>query len=123
MLHAPGRPRASFASLLLIDVCGELRSAPHAVLQGAPAREAMPQKTTPRQAGGSERVLKTFGIALNLRRNNFWRAKAQNRPQRPVASPHSPKFAEKIRKERSSEIAQRGGELAHKLFLVAEHPL
>src|ERR1700729_2365469 len=71
MLHTPVRPRASFASLLLIDECGELRSAPHAVRQGAPAREAMPQKTTARQAPGSERVLKTFGIVLNPRRKIF----------------------------------------------------
>src|SRR5580704_140025 len=99
MLHAPGRPRASFASLLLMKDCGELRSAPHTVLQGAPAREAMPQKTTARQAHRSERVLKTFGIALNLRRKIFWTARAQNRPPRPAAAPHSPKFAEKIRKE------------------------
>jgi hypothetical protein len=90
---------ASFASLLLIDDCGELRSAPHAVLQGAPAREAMPQKTTARQACGPELVLKTFGIALNSRRKNFWRANAQNRPPRPATAAHSPKFAEKIRKE------------------------
>jgi hypothetical protein len=55
---------------------GELRGAPHAVLQGAPAREAMPQKTTVRQARGSEPVLKTFGIALNPRRNIFLTAKA-----------------------------------------------
>ena len=68
--------RRSFASLLVMDDCGELRSAPHAVLQGAPAREAMPQKTTARQARGSERVLKTFGIALNSRQNNFLTAKA-----------------------------------------------
>jgi hypothetical protein len=51
--------------LLVIDNGGELRSAPHAVLQGAPAREAMPQKTTARQARGSKLGLKTFGIALN----------------------------------------------------------
>src|ERR1700723_1667368 len=100
MLHTPVRPRASFASLLLIDECGELRSAPHAVRQGAPAREAMPQKTTARQAPGSERVLKTFGIVLNPRRKNFWRTEAQNRLPLPAAAPHSPKFAEKIRKER-----------------------
>jgi hypothetical protein len=99
MLHAPGRPRASFASLLLFDDGGELRGAPHAVLQGAPAREAMPQKATVRQARGSELVLKTFGIALNSRRNIFCRPKAQNWPPRPAASPHSPKFAEKIRKK------------------------
>jgi hypothetical protein len=99
MLHAPGRPRASFASLLVIDDGGELRSAPHAVLQGAPAREAMPQKTTARQARGSEPVLKTSGIALNPRRKIFWPANAQNRPRRPAASPHSPKSAEKIRKK------------------------
>jgi hypothetical protein len=85
--------------LLVIDVCGELRSAPHAVLQGAPAREEMPQKTTGRQARGSELVLKAFGIALNSRRKFFCEANAQNRPPRPAASPHSPKFAEKIRKE------------------------
>jgi hypothetical protein len=59
-----------------MDDCGELRGAPHAVLQGAPAREAMPQKTTARQARGSALVLKTFGIALNLRRNNFLTTKA-----------------------------------------------
>jgi hypothetical protein len=98
MLHTPVRPRASFASLLLIDDCGELRSAPHAVRQGAPAREAMPQKTTARQALGSELVLKTFGIVLNPRRKIFWMAKAQNRPPRPAASLHS-EFSEKIRKE------------------------
>jgi hypothetical protein len=99
MLHAPVQPRASFASLPLIDDCGELRNAPHAVLQGAPAREAMPQKTTPRQARGLELALKTLGIALNSRRKNFWKAKAQKRLSRPVESPHSSKFAEKIRKE------------------------
>jgi hypothetical protein len=78
--------------------CGELRSAPHAILQGAPAREAMPQKTTARQARGSEPVLKTFGIALNSRRKFFWRRKRKsgrrNRPHR-----FTPKFAAKIRKQ------------------------
>jgi hypothetical protein len=58
----------------------------------------MPQKTTPRQARGSERVPKTFGIVLNPRRNIFWMAKAENRPPRPAASLHS-EFLEKIRKE------------------------
>jgi len=71
MRHAPVRPRASFASLLLIDDCGELRSAPHAVLQGAPAREAMPQKTTARQARESDLVLKISCIALKTRRKIF----------------------------------------------------
>jgi len=71
MRHAPVRLRASFASLLLMGDCGELRSAPHAVLQGAPAREAMPQKITARQARRSELVLKTFGIALNSWRKIF----------------------------------------------------
>jgi hypothetical protein len=85
--------------LLVIDDCGELRSAPHAVLQGAPAREAMPQKTTARQARRPELVLKTFGIALNPHRKIFWPAKAQNRLRRPTAAPHSLKFSEKIRKE------------------------
>jgi hypothetical protein len=36
-----------------LKIVSELRSAPHAVLQGAPAREAMPQKSTSRQARGS----------------------------------------------------------------------
>jgi hypothetical protein len=71
MRHAPVRPRASFASLLVIDDGGELRSAPHAVLQGAPAREAMPQKSTTRQARGSQRVLKMSCIALKTRRKFF----------------------------------------------------
>jgi hypothetical protein len=81
-----------------MDDCGELRSAPHAVRQGAPAREAMPQKTTARQARGSERLLKTFGIVLNPRRKNFLTAETQNRLPRPTASLHSG-FAQKIRKE------------------------
>jgi hypothetical protein len=59
----------------------------------------MPQKTTARQARGSELALKSFGIALNSRRKLFWLANAQNRPPRLAASPHSPKSAEKIRKE------------------------
>jgi hypothetical protein len=59
----------------------------------------MPQKTTARQARGSEHVAKTLGIALNLRQKIFCTTKAQNRPWRPAASPHSPKFAEKIRKK------------------------
>jgi hypothetical protein len=54
-----------------MDDCGELRSAPHAVLQGAPAREAMPQKIIVRQARGSERVLKMSRITLKTRRKIF----------------------------------------------------
>jgi hypothetical protein len=58
----------------------------------------MRQKTTRRQARGSELVLKTFVIVLNPRRKIFWMAKAENRPPRPAASLHS-EFATKIRKE------------------------
>src|SRR3984893_6897987 len=100
MLHAPGRPRASFASLLMMVDGGELRSAPHAVRQGAPAREAMPQKSTTRQAHGPKIVLKFRGIALNKRWKFFCTARAKNRPRGSAASPHSAKFPEKIRKER-----------------------
>jgi hypothetical protein len=100
MRHAPVRPRASFASLLMMVDGGELRSAPHAVRQGAPAREAMPQKSTTRQAHGPKIVLNFCGIALNKRWKIFFTARAKNRPRGPAASPHSPKFPEKIRKKR-----------------------
>src|SRR4029077_16591549 len=83
-----------------LKIVSELRSAPHAVLQGAPAREAMPQKPTTRQAHGPKIVLKFRGIALNKRWKFFCTARAKNRPRRPAASPHSPKFPEKIRKQR-----------------------
>src|ERR1700686_1069449 len=89
MLHAPVRPRASFASLLVIDDGGELRSAPHAVRQGAPAREAMPQKSRARQAHGLELVLKISRIALKMRRKIFCGAKTKKRPPRPAVALHS----------------------------------
>jgi hypothetical protein len=98
MLHAPVRPRASFASLLLMDDGGELRSAPHAVRQGAPAREAMPQKTIPRQARGLKLALKISRIALKTRRKIFCAAIAKNRLPRPAVSLYSEILA-KIRKE------------------------
>jgi hypothetical protein len=65
------RPRASIASLLSKIVVEGCRAAPHAVLQGAPAREAMPQKTTARQAHGAKITLEISGIALNTRRKIF----------------------------------------------------
>jgi hypothetical protein len=68
--------------LLLFDDFGEVRGAPHAVLQGAPAREAMPQKTTARQAREAKTTLEISGIALNMRRKIFFTARAQNPPQR-----------------------------------------
>jgi hypothetical protein len=84
--------------LLVIDDCGELRSAPHAVLQGAPAREAMPQKTTARQARRLELILKTSRIALKTRRKKFCGAKAKiGRHDRPYRL--TPNFSAKIRKE------------------------
>jgi hypothetical protein len=65
--------------LAVEDCCREVRSAPHAVLQGAPAREAMPQKTAARQAHGAKTTLEISGIALNTRRKIFCTARAQNR--------------------------------------------
>src|ERR1700751_5966907 len=107
MRHAPGRPRASFASVLMMVDGGELRSAPHAVRQGAPAREAMPQKSTTRQAHGPKIVLKFRGIALNKRWKFFLHGTSKKSAARAGGIAALAEIPGKDSQGKISEVAQR----------------